>query len=89
MQTKLTLTLDRSIIEQAKLYAKKQGRSLSDIIESYLKIALEDNPQEGPLSPSIRKLKGAIQLPKDFDYQKELTKSLSVKYGLKEFANGR
>ncbi len=82
MQTKLTLTLDQSIIEQAKLYAKKQGRSLSDLIENYLKLVLKDNPQEVPLSPSIRSLKGAVQLPKDFEYKKELTKSLSAKYGL-------
>ncbi len=35
MQTKLTLTLDQGTIEQAKLYAKRQGRSLSDSIEIF------------------------------------------------------
>ena len=58
MQTKLTLTLEQSIIEQAKLYAKDKGRSLSELIENYLKVVLEDNQQSVTLSPSIRKLKG-------------------------------
>jgi len=36
MNTKLTLTIEESIIEKAKSYARKNGRSLSDIIENYL-----------------------------------------------------
>ena len=80
MQTKLTLTLEQSIIKQAKLYAKDKGRSLSALIENYLKVVLEDNHQEVKLSPSIRKLKGAIKLPDNFDYKKELTEALSAKY---------
>ena len=80
MQTKLTLTIEQSIIEQAKLYARDKGRSLSDLIENYLKIVLDDNQKEVKLSPSIKKLKGAIKLPDDFDYKKELSDSLSEKY---------
>ena len=80
MQTKLTLTIEQNIIEQAKLYAKDKGRSLSELIENYLKVVLEDNQQEVKLSPSIKKLKGSIQLPENFDYKKELTEVLSAKY---------
>ena len=80
MQTKLTLTLEQSIIERAKLYAKDKGRSLSELIENYLKVVLEDNQQKVMLSPSIKKLKGSIKLPEDFDYKKELTEALSAKY---------
>ena len=80
MQTKLTLTLEQSIIEQAKLYAKDKGRSLSELIENYLKVVIEDNHQKVKLSPSIKKLKGAIKLPDNFDYKKELTEVLSAKY---------
>ena len=36
MDTKLTIKLDKSIIEQAKIYASVQKTSLSSIIESYL-----------------------------------------------------
>ena len=80
MQTKLTLTIEQSIIKQAKLYAKNKGRSLSELIENYLKVVLEDNQQEFKLSPSIKKLKGSIKLPDNFDYKKELTDALSEKY---------
>lgn len=79
MQTKLTLTLEQSIIEQAKLYAKEKGRSLSELIENYLKVVIDDNPQKIKLSPSIKKLKGSIKLPDDFDYKKEILKSISQK----------
>lgn len=33
--TKLTLKLDRSVIEQAKVYARKHGISLSVLVERY------------------------------------------------------
>lgn len=82
MQTKLTLTLEQSVIEQAKKYAKHKGRSLSELIENYLKVVLQDSDEGVRLSPSIRKLKGSVRLPEGFDYKKELTNSLSEKYKL-------
>jgi hypothetical protein len=36
MNTKLTLTIEKNVIEKAKRYAKQNSRSLSDIIEKYL-----------------------------------------------------
>ena len=38
MDTKLTLTIEKDVIDRAKDYAKKKGRSLSDLIENYLKL---------------------------------------------------
>ncbi|GGE07692.1 hypothetical protein GCM10010831_06570 [Psychroflexus salis] len=38
MNIKLTLTIEQEIIQKAKEYAKDKNRSLSDIIENYLKI---------------------------------------------------
>ncbi len=35
METKLTLSLDKEIIEQAKKYAKQQKTSLSNMVENY------------------------------------------------------
>ncbi len=37
MKTKLTLSLDRDIIEQAKVFARSQHQSLSKLIEGYLR----------------------------------------------------
>ncbi len=81
MNTKLTLTIDQSIIVKAKKYAAKKGRSLSDIIENYLRIITEDEQGEDiVLTPTVKSLKGSFKAPKNFDYKKELSKSLTKKY---------
>ena len=44
MQTKLTLSLNREIIDQAKKYAKKHKVSLSKLVENYFtQIIKNDN----------------------------------------------
>lgn len=39
MKTKLTVTIDESILPEAKRYAKRQGTSLSNLIEQGLRDA--------------------------------------------------
>lgn len=80
MNTKLTLTIDDSIIKKAKSYAKNKGRSLSEIIENYLKVITVEQKDSEDFSPLIRSLKGSFKAPKNFDYKEELTRSLSKKY---------
>ena len=81
MSTKLTLTIDESIIERAKKYAKSKENSLSNIIENYLKILVKDNTRtEIELTPIVKSLKGSFSSNSAFDYKKELTKRLSDKY---------
>ena len=81
MNTKLTLTIEQSVIEKAKKYAKEKERSLSDLIENYLKALTKDNLQnEIELTPIVKSLKGAFKAPKNFDYKKELINRLSEKY---------
>jgi len=81
MNTKLTLTIDQTVIDKAKRYAKKRGNSLSGIIENYLKVITNDNPEsEIKITPIVKSMKGSFKAPSDFDYKKELTKSLSKKY---------
>ena len=81
MNTKLTLTIDKSIIQKAKKYAKEKERSLSDLFENYLK-ALTDNgmKDEFEITPLVKSLKGSFKAPDDFDYKEELTTALSEKY---------
>ena len=55
MDTKLTLKLDRSIIEQAKTYAKKKNTSLSQLIESYLGL-LVDPKESKEVTPLVKGL---------------------------------
>jgi hypothetical protein len=81
MNTKLTLTIDQTIIERAKKYANHKGRSLSNIIENYLKaITKEENVEDIELTPIVKSLKGSFKAPQNFDYKKELSKSLTEKY---------
>jgi len=83
MNTKLTLTIEQSVIEKAKKYARKKERSLSDLIENYLKALTTEEPENNSdvnLSPTVKSLKGSFRMPKNFDYKKELTDRLSEKY---------
>jgi len=81
MNTKLTLTIEKDIIEKAKKYARKRERSLSALVENYLKTLADDsNKKEEKLTPIVKSLKGSFKLPESFDYKKELTGRLSEKY---------
>lgn len=82
MNTKLTLTIEQEIIEKAKEYAKDRNRSLSDIIENYLKILTKEEKvmNSKPLNPVVKSLKGSFKMPKNMDYKKELRNRLEEKY---------
>ena len=81
MNTKLTLTIEQTIIEKAKKYANGKGRSLSNIVENYQKaITKEDNNESIELTPIVQSLKGTFKAPKNIDYKKALSKRLTEKY---------
>lgn len=79
MTAKLTLTVEKSIIESAKLYAKNTGRSLSELIENYLETITQESSDE-KISPKLKKIVGAVRLPKDFEEEKELRSYLENKH---------
>ncbi len=80
MDTKLTLKLDDSIIEQAKNYAKQKDTSLSKLIESYLgKLVTPMN--EEAITPLVKSLSGVIELPKKLEQKKDYKKHILNKYG--------
>lgn len=81
MNRKLTLTIEDSVIMKAKAYAKLKGRSLSDIIENYLKMITHDNRDpDMDTTPLVKSLKGSFTAPDDLDYKKQLSRGLSDKY---------
>lgn len=80
MTTKLTLTIEQDVIKVAKTYAHKKGRSLSELIENYLKTLTSKTSDDKDLSPRVKKIMGKIKLPKDFDYKKTLADELTKKY---------
>ena len=81
MDAKLTLNIDKDVARKAKVYAKKEGRSLSDLVENYLKLLTKNSTiEDSEYSPRVKSLLGSISLPMDFDYKKELADSLAKKY---------
>jgi len=80
MTTKLTLTIDDNVIDSAKKYARMKGKSLSGIVENYLKSISTQDENTPELSPKVTRLMGVISLPEDFDYKKELGEALIKKY---------
>lgn len=79
MTTKLTLTVEESVIKRAKSYAKKTGRSLSELIENYLD-SITSEHSENELSPKLKKIVGVVKLPEDFDEETELRTHLEKKH---------
>jgi len=84
MNTKLTLTIEKEVIEIAKEYAKEKGQSLSEMVENYFKLVTHKrmNIKEKQLSPKVRKLRGIIKADDNYDYKQILTEELSKKYGV-------
>ncbi len=80
MTTKLTLTIEEKVISSAKKYAQKKGKSLSNLVENYLKSISSKETDLNTLSPKVVKLMGVIKLSPDFNYKTELGNSLSKKY---------
>lgn len=82
MNTKLTLTIEKEIIEEAKEYAKEKGQSLSDLVENYFKLITKESREIKPkqLSPRIQRLRGILKVDKDFNYKKDLEEELTKKY---------
>lgn len=79
MDTKLTLKLDNTIIEQAKTYAKNKNTSLSKLIESYLGLLV--NPEVNQeVTPLVKSLSGVLDLPKNVDYKKDYKQHILNKY---------
>ncbi|ELR72637.1 hypothetical protein C900_01016 [Fulvivirga imtechensis AK7] len=82
MNTKLTLTLEKEVIEKAKKYAAEKGRSLSELVENYFQFLTETPEQEKEikLSPKVSKLRGVLKVNSDFDYKKVLEEELLKKF---------
>lgn len=61
MHSKLTLRLETDVIERAKKYAKKNGKSLSQMVSEYFVHLEGPRTPDKELGPVTRKLKGALR----------------------------
>ncbi len=79
MDTKLTLKINDSVIEQAKLYAKNKNTSLSKLIESYLNKLI--TPEESlEITPLVKSISGVIELPEAKNLKQEYRDYILKKY---------
>lgn len=61
MQTKLTLRIDDELIDRAKSYARRSGKSVSRLIADYLEMLPEPGRrQPGPSTPIVESLRGVL-----------------------------
>lgn len=80
MDTKLTLRLDKAVIEKAKIYANSKQISLSKMIENYLQSILEKEKDEFEISPFIQSMTVKNALPLDIDVKEEYLKHAETKH---------
>lgn len=83
MEAKLTLKLDKDLIEKAKAYASSNNKSLSYMIEVYLKSLVDKEGRDKEviqISPFVKSLSSGVKVPADVDYQKEYIDHLVEKH---------
>ena len=81
MNTKLTLNVNESIVEEAKAYAKSHRTSLSKLVENYLNILTHKEKEQRIVTPIVETLTGVI--PSDTNsenYKQEYYDYLQKKY---------
>lgn len=73
MNTKLTLRMDDALIERAKLYSERSGKSLSRLVGEFF-LAIDAPAAPADITPRVRSLVGALagsSLDED-EYQRHL-----------------
>jgi hypothetical protein len=74
MTTKLTLSVEKTIIDQAKRYAQEHNRSLSEIVAKYLEYLTGDAATAIDIDPEVLDLSDEIPVeqlmePDDIKYR--------------------
>jgi hypothetical protein len=84
--SKLTLSISQSVIEEAKEYAKSSGKSLSSIVEEYLKTLPKDKKHVSKKNSSkiVEELRGSVRMPEEFSSYKELLEDALIEKYLKK-----
>ncbi|MGR3319127.1 MAG: DUF6364 family protein [Candidatus Anammoxibacter sp.] len=77
MQKKLTLRIDENLIEKAKFFSEKRGKSVSRIVSDYFSLLLGKYSQSNSeITPIVQSLKGVLKGSKigKKDYKQYLEK---------------
>ena len=80
MTTKLTLTIEDTVIKRAKAYAKQNNVSVSSLVETYLKNLTAGNESNIELSGVVAELAGVLKGVNVDNWQEDYAEHLSKKY---------
>ena len=87
MNTKLTLSLEKEVIEKAKSYAKQHDTSLSALVENYFsRLTMEYKNNESTVGV-VEEMSGIIDLENDYDYKNEIGKHYMLKLEIDSLPN--
>ena len=81
MNTKLTLKLNKKVIDRAKKYAQRNKQSLSVMVEKYFNlISDKESITEIEISPNVIELSGIIKLPEHINMKEVYRNHIEKKY---------
>lgn len=81
MDAKLTLKLDKEVIERAKRFAKAYNTSVSKMVERYLdQVTQQEAKVETELTPLVRSLYGIADLPEGYNPEEDYLEHLLKKH---------
>ena len=78
MNTKLTLNLDKEIINEAKIYAKSHSVRLSKLTENCLNSLTQKSKEKSSVSALVESLTGII--PNDYEERDDYRNYIDKKY---------
>ena len=70
--SKLTLSVDKAVVSRARRYAKKQGVSISQMVETYLAAVSEPSGRGSRQTPILRSLQGSLKRAEVQEYRRHL-----------------
>lgn len=73
MTAKLTLSVNPAVVSRAKRYAKRQGISVSRMVEAYL-ASVSEQPPPTELPPLVASLRGTLKKAASEAYRQHLSK---------------
>lgn len=79
--TKLTLSADKELIQQAKKLAALNGTSVSAMFCRMLRAMAGNSGSHEPAAPLTRKATGLVRLPAAADDERLTEDALAAKYG--------
>ncbi len=81
MNVKLTLNLNKEIIDRAKEYAHGKNKSLSSLVQNYFLFLSEKQKLDDiEISPHVKELSGIIKLEPQFNLRDEYGAYIMEKY---------